>query len=240
VSEPSTESLPRRRWPLPVGRAFWIAKHTVDRAPSRVRRRLLLARVQLHAFWQRAEIEVDVAPTAKVGRGVRVVLTPRTHNRLRIGPYSSIGDRGLVNLNGGEIVFEDWVDMRRDCVLTVAGRLTMEGLNVLQPGIGIHCDESITLKRMASVGERVTIIDSVHYYTAPDEFFADNVRTGKIVVGYNAWVGAKATIGRNVTIGDFSVVAGNALVLDDVPSGHLASGVPAQVIRPVRLPWNES
>ena len=30
---------------------------------------------------------------------------------------------------------------------------------------------------------------------------------------------------------------GNSLVVSDVPSGHLASGVPARVMRPLDLPW---
>jgi acetyltransferase-like isoleucine patch superfamily enzyme len=239
VSEWGDNSHPRGRWPLSIGRGFWLVKHGVDRTPSRIRRRLLLARIHVHAFWQRSAIDVQIAPTAKIGKDVRVALTARTHNVLHIGPHSSLGDRVLINLNGGSILLEDWVDLRRDSVLTVAGTVTMDGLNVLQPGIGIHCDESITLKRMASVGERTTIIDCVHYYSAPDEFFGDNVRTGPIVIGYNAWIGANVTVGRNVSIGDFSVVAGNALLLNDVPSGHLASGVPAQVVRPVRLPWTE-
>ena len=233
-------SHPRGQYPVSAGRAFWLVKHAVDQAPSRVRRRLLLARIHIHAFWQRARIDVQIAPTATIGKDVRIALTPRTRNVLHVGPHSTLADRVLINLNGGSILFADWVDLRRDSVLTVAGTLRMDGLNVLQPGVGIHCDESVTLKRMASIGERTTIIDCVHYYSAPDEFFGDNVRTGPIVIGYNAWVGAQVTIGRHVSVGDFSVVAANALLLKDVPSGHLASGVPAEVVRPVRLPWKDS
>ena len=223
-------------------RLFWFIRTGVDRFSPMNRLRLasLRARIKIVAAWQRAEIRVDVAPNVKVGKDVRLTVTPRTRNRICIGPRSSLGDRTLLALDGGEIVLGDLVDIRRDVVFTVSGRLSMEGRNLVQPGVAIHCDDAVTLRRMAAIGERTTIIDSVHYFTAPDDWMLDNVRTGAIDIGRNTWVGAKVTIGRNVTVGDYSVVAANALLLIDVPSGHLASGVPATVVRPVKLPWVEN
>jgi acetyltransferase-like isoleucine patch superfamily enzyme len=223
----------------PIRHLVWMLKEQLDWVPSRLRRQAFILCARAHAVWQRADIRIEVAKDVRFGKAVRASLTPRTRNVLTIGPRCSLGERTLFVMKGGEIVLGDWVDIRRDSILTVAGRLYMEGQNVLQPGIGIHCDEAVTLRRMASIGERTTIIDCVHYFSTPDEFFADNVKTGSIELGYNSWIGAQVTVGRNVTVGDFAVVAANALVLDDVPSGHLASGVPATIVRPVRLPWRD-
>jgi maltose O-acetyltransferase len=42
-----------------------------------------------------------------------------------------------------------------------------------------------------------------------------------------------------VTIGDHCIIASNSVVTRDVPPGHLASGVPADDMKPIRLPWKQ-
>jgi maltose O-acetyltransferase len=42
------------------------------------------------------------------------------------------------------------------------------------------------------------------------------------------WLGAKATVGADVEIGDQAIIAGGAVVTRDVPAGMLAAGVPAR------------
>ena len=224
---------------MPIGRSFWQLKERVETGLWGIRRTTFIARVRAHAFWQRAEVRLDLAPNVRIERRVRASVVPRTRNVLRMGSSTSIGESTLFVLGGGEIRLGEWVDVRRGVVLTVTGTLSMEGRNLLQPDVAIHCDDRVTLRAMAGLGERTTVIDSVHYFTAPDDHFLDNTKTGPIELGYNSWIGAKATIGRNVTIGEYAVVAANSLVLEDVPAGHLAAGVPAKVVRPVRLPWLE-
>ncbi|MBV9412266.1 MAG: hypothetical protein JO148_11765 [Acidimicrobiia bacterium] len=214
----------------------WAAKRQTELAHYALRRRVFMARLRIHAFWQRATIELDLSPDVKLGRDVRATIEPRTHNVIRVGPNCSIGDRMLFVLGGGQIELGDWVVFRRDTVLTVAGRLVVEGKNVLQPGIAIHCDESVIIRRLVGIGERTTIVDSSHYFTGPDDWMGDNLKTGPIEICYNAWLGAKVTVARNVTIGHHAVVAANALVVEDVPPGYLASGVPAAIVRRI-VPW---
>jgi carbonic anhydrase/acetyltransferase-like protein (isoleucine patch superfamily) len=225
--------------PALARRSFWLAKTGADRARWSTRRLAFLARIHIEAFSKRADVTVDVAPDAKIGAGVRAKLTRGSRNIIRIGPGSSLGERTLLELDGGEVLLGDLVDIRRDGVFTVSGTLVLEGRNMLQAGMAIHCDDRVTIKRMAIIGERTTIVDSAHYFTTPDEWILDNVKTGPVEIGYNVWIGSKVTIGRHVTIGDFAIVAGNALVVTDVPSGHLASGVPAKIVREVKLPWKE-
>lgn len=55
--------------------------------------------------------------------------------------------------------------------------------------------------------------------------------TYRIRVGNGCWIGARATLGRNITLGDGSVVAACACVVSDVPTNMLAGGVPAKTIR---------
>lgn len=56
---------------------------------------------------------------------------------------------------------------------------------------------------------------------------------GPIRIGRNVWIGAHATILRNVTIGDGAVVAAGAVVTKDVPPNTVVAGVPARVIKTI-------
>lgn len=63
----------------------------------------------------------------------------------------------------------------------------------------------------------------VHEKTALDDL--------PIVVGRDVWIGARATILKNVTIGEGAIVAAGAVVTRDVPPYSIVGGVPARVIK---------
>ena len=58
-----------------------------------------------------------------------------------------------------------------------------------------------------------------------------NVRTGRVSVGNNVWIGVNVIVLRDVSIGDGAVVAAGSVVTRDVPAGSVAAGNPAKVIR---------
>ena len=55
-------------------------------------------------------------------------------------------------------------------------------------------------------------------------------RPGTIVLGDYVYIGAGARILGPVTIGDYSIVAPNAVVHEDVPPGTIVGGIPAKKI----------
>ena len=59
------------------------------------------------------------------------------------------------------------------------------------------------------------------------EFLQDEYRTGEVVVGDRAMIGAGAIILPGVVIGADASVAANSLVTEDVPDGTTVAGVPA-------------
>jgi acetyltransferase-like isoleucine patch superfamily enzyme len=59
------------------------------------------------------------------------------------------------------------------------------------------------------------------------EFLVDEYRTGEVVVGERAMIGAGATVLPGVEIGAEARVAANSLVGTDVPAGATVAGVPA-------------
>ena len=77
----------------------------------------------------------------------------------------------------------------------------------------------ITIEDHAVIGYDATIL--CH------EFLQDEYRTGEVVIGERAMIGAGATILPGVEIGDEAQVAANSLVTEDVPPGATVAGVPA-------------
>ena len=78
----------------------------------------------------------------------------------------------------------------------------------------------ITLKADAIVGYDATIL--CH------EFLQEEYRTGEVVVGERAMIGAGAIILPGVEIGAGAKIAANSLVTRDVPPGATVAGVPAE------------
>ena len=86
------------------------------------------------------------------------------------------------------------------------------------------------------IGDNCDIGPDVSFYTGGHRIGDGPRRAGKgqhykQVVNDGVWICAKATIVNNSTIGDGSVIAACACVVDSIPQNCLAGGVPARVIK---------
>ncbi|MGB9986181.1 acyltransferase [Salarchaeum japonicum] len=80
----------------------------------------------------------------------------------------------------------------------------------------------ITVEADAIIGYDATVL--CH------EFLQDEYRTGEVVIGERAMIGAGAIVLPGVEIGEEAQVAANSLVAEDVPDGATVAGVPAEVV----------
>lgn len=202
-------------------------------ATGRWRRRQLIFDIALRAWWHRANVTCQIARDIRLGRRLQVVVEPRATSTLCIAGSTKIGDDVRIELRGGRLVLGEGVDVRARCTIGVGGDIHLAGHNVLQHGVTIHCDERVVVGEWTSMGEYASIVDSSHTYDGVDPWFGANIRTAPVTIGTNTWIGAKVTVARGATIGDRAVIAANSVVVKDVPADHLASGVPAQVLRRV-------
>jgi len=62
------------------------------------------------------------------------------------------------------------------------------------------------------------------------EYLQDEYRTGAVVIGERAMIGAGAIVLPGVHVGPDAQVAANSLVAEDVPEGATVAGVPAEVV----------
>lgn len=86
-------------------------------------------------------------------------------------------------------------------------------------------------------GRWVTITDHAHGDTSLSQLnMPPNQRPlkskGPVIIGKNVWIGDKATILPNVSIGDGAIIGANAVVTKDVPPFCIAVGNPATVKQP--------
>lgn len=205
---------------------------------ARVRRALFVRRLRLAAAAVDARIDVDIALDARIGRRIKIEIAPGTHNRLEVGIGSRLRDDCSIHLDGGTIRIGPWCDIRTGVLLNVSGELVLEGQNILSWGTIVHCAGRTVLGPLVGASDSVAIVDSTHYFTTPDVAFHHNIKPGEVTIGRNSWLGSKSTITRGSRIGAYCIVGANSLVKGEVPDGHVAVGVPAQ-LRPTTLPWEQ-
>ena len=145
-----------------------------------------------------------------MGRGCRLTIAPEARLVLKDGCAIDDGSTIAVYANG--------------CV-------------ELGPGcfVGHHCTlaahESITLGAGVYLAELVSIRDHDHDPDFPPS--AGRVNTSPVVVGRDAWIGAKATVTRGTQIGEKTVVGANAVARGELPPWTVCVGVPARVVREI-------
>lgn len=86
---------------------------------------------------------------------------------------------------------------------------------------------------LVTIGDHVGIAAHCHLiaHDASPQRFIGYTRVGRITIGNRVFIGQRAMILPGVTIGDNVIIAAGSVVTRDVPSGSIAGGNPAKVIR---------
>lgn len=84
------------------------------------------------------------------------------------------------------------------------------------------------------IGARATVAQEAYLSAGTHDFDDPNLPlvAGKIIIGEDAFVGARAFVLPGVKIGARSVVGACSVVTKDVPENVIAAGNPCHVIRP--------
>ena len=94
----------------------------------------------------------------------------------------------------------------------------------------IHGNGTVEMGDNCDIAKDVTFL-TVRRGTDAQESGAGEVRNDSISVGEGCWIGAHATLGRNVTIGKGCMILADACVLKNMPEKTLIGGVPARIVR---------
>lgn len=154
----------------------------------------------------------------------------------------------FVTLRGCQyITIDTHTTFGKSCILTAWG--DYQGIDYIpQITIGknccfgeynhITCINCIHIGCGVLTGRWVTITDNSHGMTDFESLKSTPLKRqlyskGPVVIGDNVWIGDKATILPNVTIGDGAVIAANSVVTKDVPPYSVVGGNPARILKTI-------
>ncbi|MFY8117860.1 MAG: acyltransferase [Roseateles sp.] len=107
------------------------------------------------------------------------------------------------------------------------GRLSIGDGVVLSRGVHLVAFEEVSIGAGSMIGEYASVRDANHRSDGAC-LRTSGHEAAPVRIGRQVWIGRGAAVLAGVSIGDFAVVAANAVVTRDVPAGAVVGGVPAR------------
>ncbi len=123
------------------------------------------------------------------------------------------------------VILSTWSSKREQ------GKIVIGDHCLISPGVNIASAQEIVIEDNCMIASEANLSDcdwhGVYNRTRPFRCSA------KVRLEANVWIGLRAIIGKGVSIGENSVVAAGAVVVDDVPANTIVGGNPARVIKKI-------
>lgn len=102
-------------------------------------------------------------------------------------------------------------------------------------GCMLAATERITVGKHCMFANHCFVADADHRFDDPDlpVTWQGMASRGPVTIGDNCWFGTNCVVTGGVTIGERTVVGANSVVTHDLPSGVIAVGAPAKVIKKI-------
>ena len=140
--------------------------------------------------------------------------------------YVLLGRIGTIFIGDGYRIIQPNV-----CIYD-ADKLTMGERVTLNDNSYLACAGGVEIGNDVMIGHGVSILSNSHKFDRVDvPMNYQGESFGKVKIGNNVWIGAKATILKGVTIGDGAIIGAHSLVNKDVMPNEIVGGAPARRIR---------
>lgn len=147
---------------------------------------------------------------------LRDIEIPRNHPDIELEAGCAL-DRGVVLLCSGESLKHSKIYIGTG---TYINRRTF-----------LDAAESIIIGQNCAIGSGCYITDHDHGIDPSLPPLKQSLVTQPTQISDRAWIGANVTILKGVTIGEQAVVGAGSVVTKNIPSGTVAVGVPAKVMK---------
>jgi maltose O-acetyltransferase len=92
--------------------------------------------------------------------------------------------------------------------------------------------DGIEIHKNSLIGLNCEITDSDFHNLDPDlRLDATDIKTAKVIIEENVFLGSNVKILKGVRIGKNSVIANGSIVTKDIPANVIAGGIPAKKIK---------
>lgn len=167
----------------------------------------------------RTVIQIDgnshLVLNASLITGVKQVKHSRMETRIWLEKGSEMSVNGQFQVFGNSFIR-----------VAKGGKLILNG-GFINENVQITAGDVVEIGSDFTCGRDV-VIRSYDGHTICQESY--NV-SAPLKIGNHVWIGQGATILKGVTIGDGAIIAAGAIVTKDIPSGCIAAGVPAKVVK---------
>jgi acetyltransferase-like isoleucine patch superfamily enzyme len=146
----------------------------------------------------------------------------------------------------GKLIVGDNVTIGGRCSFFFASRYSDSPTLTIGDNTGMGHQCSFTVGKSITIGRNVRLAAGIQLFDSPGHPIdpvaraagmaadADDVRP--IVIEDNVWIGSNAIVFPGVTIGENSVVATGAVVMNNIPANVVVAGNPARQIRAIPPP----
>ena len=101
----------------------------------------------------------------------------------------------------------------------------------LSNNVTVMARKSVRIGANCLIGDCVQIVDSDFHGISPTKRHSTSGESEEVVIGENVWLGSRVIVLKGANIGDGSIIGAGSVVVGEIPSGVIAGGVPAKVIR---------
>lgn len=166
----------------------------------------------------------DIHKNAEINLREDLIIGANLRKGSRSESYLKIKNNGMLKINGRfQIFFGASLEIFENAELTL-------GRGYINTGGAVVCAKSITMGDGVFIGRNTYITDSDHHQILDND---GNVINGaeSVHIGNHVLIGFGAVVLKGVTIGDNTIVAAGSVVTHSIPSGCIAAGIPAKIIK---------
>lgn len=133
--------------------------------------------------------------------------------------------------NGGKLILGD--NENSFSTIFSGGKIDVFSEGILSIGNKTYINDycRIGAKKSISIGSNCMIGDSVSIHDFDGHKINGKEGIAEITIEDNVWIGENVTILKGVRIGKGAIIGAGSLVCKDIPSGCIAAGSPAKVIK---------